>query len=274
MMGKVPGIISFAILVSFDALLETGSWLTRKAATCQSAATTRVGGGGEGTSVLPYPMSAHHTPYQGYHVQRLHGGGSSGSLAVSSERNRHSGHKKDKKDKRHSHSHKHKHKHKYMYAGGAGGAWEKAQRQGISARTLHLRPEGSRGVGLLLAEDATVTGYSDGEGAAIRAGIPLGAKVVGVNGVPVLSKDNVVAHLKTATAATIGNGGAGGSGENDGDGGVLFTFMPPTGGAAVAGGGRRRRLQQWAATASQRQKAPHADVGGVSERQWERWQQQ
>jgi len=68
-----------------------------------------------------------------------------------------------------------------------------------------------------LGSDGAVRRYTVRDGAAEAAGIPIGAKIVGVNGVPCVAKDTIVSHI----------------GESGGR--VELTFMPPAGGEDMYG---------------------------------------
>ena len=68
-----------------------------------------------------------------------------------------------------------------------------------------------------LGSDGVVRRYTVRDGAAEAAGIPIGAKIVGVNGVPCVAKDTIVSHI----------------GESGGR--VELTFMPPAGGEDMYG---------------------------------------
>ena len=100
-------------------------------------------------------------------------------------------------------------------------AWAAAARPGIKARTITLRacPNGG-GYGMSLAPDGTVKRYTGSGGSAERAGVPVGSKIVGVNGTPCVSKDTIISHIKQSV------------------GGVTqFTIMPASAGRQGSGGG-------------------------------------
>ena len=60
-----------------------------------------------------------------------------------------------------------------------------------------------------LSDDGVVVGFQGRGGPAESSGVPLGAKVVGVNGAPVASKDSIVRQLRSVEPRTP----------------VMFTFM-------------------------------------------------
>eukprot|EP01043_Picozoa_sp_COSAG02_P030407 COSAG02_NODE_1939_length_10312_cov_14.320866_3_plen_893_part_00 len=99
-------------------------------------------------------------------------------------------------------------------------AWAVAARPGIKARTITLRanPHGG-GYGMSLAQDGTIKRYTGSGGSAERAGVPVGSKIVGVNGTPCVSKDTIVSHIRQSAGAT------------------QFTMMPPSGGGRQSHGG-------------------------------------
>jgi hypothetical protein len=133
-------------------------------------------------------------------------------------------------------------------------AWSRADRGArTQARTLQL-VAGEAGFGMRLADDGVVVGYSvvgrsqkkqskkggsrqrrNRRGPAEKAGVPLGARVCGIEGVAVATKDAIVRELRRVGGA---QGGA-----------VQFTFVPPSGvgaggsapadaGAELGGGAR------------------------------------
>ena len=63
-------------------------------------------------------------------------------------------------------------------------------------------PKSDAGFGMIIAPDCTVSQFSGIDGAAQRAGVPLGSKITEVNGVDVVAREDILAELDKVRAGT------------------------------------------------------------------------